>query len=60
MINLLYGKDEFTIFEKVKKMRDELTPPEIRDINTTILDGSELSLGELISAAFTVPFMGEK
>ncbi len=41
-------------------MRDELTPPEIRDINTTILDGSELSLGELISAAFTVPFMGEK
>jgi DNA polymerase-3 subunit delta len=60
LINLLYGKDEFTIFEKVKKMRDELTPPELRDINTTILDGSELSLGELVSAAFTVPFMGEK
>ena len=60
MINLLYGKDEFTIFEKVRKMRDEVTPHELRDINTTIMNGLELSLGELISAAFTVPFMGEK
>ena len=60
MIDLLYGKDEFTIFEKVKKMRDEITPHELRDINTTIMNGLELSLGELISAALTVPFMGEK
>ena len=60
MIDLLYGRDEFTIFEKVKKMRDEVTPYELRDINTTILNGFELSLGELISAAYTVPFMGDK
>ena len=60
MIDLLYGRDEFTIFEKIKKMRNEVTPHELRDINTTILNGFELSLGELISAVYTVPFMGDK
>lgn len=59
MIKILFGKDEFTIYEKVKQMREDLRPKELRDVNTVVLDGSKITKDELVSVASVVPFMAD-
>ena len=57
MIRLLYGKDEFTISEKVIDMRDKIYPEEMREFNTMKFDGANLTRPELVNAISVVPFM---
>ena len=59
MIKVFYGKDEFTIDERVKEIRLESNSTDLGDINTAFLDGKNLSRQELVSAVSTVPFMSE-
>ena len=59
MIRVFYGKDEFSIHEKIKGIRIAATSSELGDVNTVFLDGKDLSRQELISTASTVPFMSD-
>ena len=59
MIRVFYGKDEFSIHERIKEIRLTAFSSELGDINTAFLDGKDLSRQELISTASTVPFMSE-
>ena len=59
MIKVFYGKDEFTIDERIKEIRLKANSSELGDINTAFLDGKDLSRQELVSIVSTVPFMSE-
>src|SRR4030042_268238 len=57
---VFHGTDEFTIAETLKDFRRRLGPPETVELNTTLLNGRTLTLGELHHACDTIPFMAEK
>lgn len=57
---VLHGSDEFTRAEAVAQLRQRLGPPEMADLNTTWLDGGTVTLGELVHACETVPFLSER
>ena len=59
MIRVFYGKDEFSINERIKEIRLAATSSELGDMNTAFLDGKDLSKQELITTASTVPFMSD-
>ncbi|HLH72887.1 MAG TPA: DNA polymerase III subunit delta [Chloroflexota bacterium] len=58
MIYLL--RDDFFGEERLAALRARLGPPEIQSLNTTTLDGTRLTVGELRSAASALPFLGER
>jgi DNA polymerase-3 subunit delta len=60
MLTVLHGNDEFAISEAVKRIRNSVTPEEIRDANTTVFQGNSISLPEIVGAAQAVPFMADK
>ena len=60
MIYLLYGEDEFTIGETLSSMKQEVGSADVRDVNLTVFDGTQVGLDELMATASTVPFLAEK
>ena len=60
MVYLFYGQDRFSIREALSAMKDEVGPAELRDVNVTTFDGSDVSLAELTATCNTVPFLAEK
>ncbi|HVB96239.1 MAG TPA: DNA polymerase III subunit delta [Chloroflexota bacterium] len=58
MIYLL--RDDFFGEERLAALRDRLGPVDFQSLNTTILDGTRLSIGELRGAASALPFLGER
>ncbi len=54
------GKDEFRLSERVSEFRLTVTPPEMSDINTTMLDGNIVTVDELLTSLSTVPFMADR
>ena len=58
MIYLL--RDDFFGEERLAALRDRLGPVDIQSLNTSILDGTRLSVGELRGAASALPFLGER
>ena len=60
MIYLLYGEDEFSLRETLASMKQRVEPPELRDVNTTVLKGADVSYDELAATCITVPFLAEK
>ena len=60
LIVVLEGQDEFRISERISEFRLAVTPSEMREINTTVLDGNLITIGELLAAVSTVPFMADK
>ena len=59
MIHLIYGKDTFRGRRAVAAIRDELRrADDMLDTNTTLLEGSQISVPELLSHCATVPFLG--
>ena len=59
MLRVFYGKDEISIYERIKEIRLAATSSELGDMNTAFLDGKDLSKQELITTASTVPFMSD-
>jgi DNA polymerase-3 subunit delta len=57
LIHILYGKDDFSLQQVLTKLKDELGNREMLEVNTTIMDGQQLSLSQLIDACSTVPFL---
>lgn len=60
MIIVLEGKDEYRLSERVSEFRLTVTPPEMSDINTTMLDGNIVTIEELLISLSTVPFMADR
>ena len=60
MIVFLEGKDEFRLSERVSEFRLTVTPQEMSDINTTMLDGNIVTIEELLTSLSTVPFMADR
>lgn len=60
MYYIFHGDDEFTRSEAVADLKAKLGDQATADINTTLLDGRNLTLPELIHACDAIPFMGER
>lgn len=54
------GKDEFRLSERVSEFRLTVTPLEMSEINTTMLDGNIVTVDELLTSLSTVPFMADR
>ncbi|MCH8310637.1 MAG: DNA polymerase III subunit delta [Chloroflexi bacterium] len=60
MIYLIYGEDDVSVEEAVAAMKANAGPDELRDVNVTVLESSNLTPEEVASAAFTIPFMADR
>lgn len=60
MYYILYGEDEFSRTEEIKKMRAKMGDRQFADLNITQFDGRKVTLGELQHACDTVPFLTDK
>lgn len=60
MIHLLYGDDDFTIGEAVASMKGDIGLADLRDVNTTVLDGRQVGFDEMAAICTVVPFLADK
>jgi DNA polymerase III subunit delta len=60
MLYILHGEEEFSRSEEIAKLKAHITSGGLGDLNLTILDGRKVSLGELINACSTLPFLSDK
>ena len=59
MIYLLYGPDELARSEALAALKAQV-PPDLADLNITLLDGRKLKLEALIAACEAFPFLAER
>ncbi len=59
MFYVLHGEDEFSRSEVLAEMKAKMGDPAMADLNTTILDGSTVTLDELRHACDTMPFLAD-
>ncbi len=59
MIYLLYGPDELARSEALAALKAQI-PPDLADLNITVLDGRKLRLEALIAACEAFPFIAER
>jgi DNA polymerase-3 subunit delta len=57
---VFHGADEFTRAETLADFKRKLGPPDTVDLNTTGLDGANVTLAELRHACDAIPFLAEK
>jgi DNA polymerase-3 subunit delta len=57
MFYILYGKDDFSLQQALESIKNELGNKEMLDVNTSILDGQQLRLSQLMDACSSVPFL---
>lgn len=62
MFYVFHGEDEFGRAEELSRLRAKLAgdDPAMAELNTTLLDGKGLALGELRHACDTIPFMADR
>lgn len=60
MYIILHGEDEFQRSEAVRQLRAEMGDPQFAELNTTVLDGKNLTFGELRHHADAIPFLTAK
>lgn len=60
MLFIFHGEDDFTRAEQVRQLRASLGDPQFADLNTTVLDGRRLTVGELRHHADAIPFLAAK
>ncbi|MGA7678067.1 MAG: DNA polymerase III subunit delta [Dehalococcoidia bacterium] len=54
---MLYGKDDFSLQQKLEEIKKELDNQEMLAVNTSIFDDRQLSLSQLKDACSAVPFL---
>jgi DNA polymerase-3 subunit delta len=57
---VFHGEDEFTRYETLAGFKRRLGPPDLVDLNTSILNGQRVTLAELRHTCDAVPFLAEK
>lgn len=60
MLYLLHGDDDLGPEEMLTSLREKLGPREVVDLNTTRLEGSQVSLDALRRACHTFPFLASR
>jgi DNA polymerase III subunit delta len=60
MLYILHGEEEFLRSEEIAKLKAHITSGGLGDLNLAILDGRKVSLGDLVNACNTLPFLGDK
>ncbi|MGC8838693.1 MAG: DNA polymerase III subunit delta [Anaerolineae bacterium] len=60
MLYLLHGDDDLGAEELLASLREKLGPREMVDLNTTRLDGSQVSLDDLRRVCNTYPFLAPR
>jgi len=60
MLYLLHGPDSFSRSEEIARIKGSIGDPSLVDLNTTILDGRQTTLADLIQACDALPFLAEK
>jgi DNA polymerase-3 subunit delta len=60
LLYIFYGEDEFSLKEALDKVKGELGDREMVATNTTILQGQQLALEELVKTCDTLPFLASK
>ncbi len=60
MIRVFHGDDGFTISEAVRRAKVSVGPEELRDSNTTHLEGTSFKPFDIIAAASTLPFLADR
>lgn len=60
VVYILYGEDEFAIAQEIDGMEKKLGDPLTASMNSSLLDGRNLSLDELYTTAAAMPFMGDR
>ena len=60
MIYVLHGEDDFSKKAFLNGLREEIGQPDVRDANTTVLEGPDLKLPHLLEVANVVPFLAER
>lgn len=60
MFYLFHGEDEFSRSETLAALKEKMGDPSLAELNTTVFDGSKVTLGELQHACGSVPFMAER
>ena len=58
MLYILFGANDFSLREELKKIRDGLGDGELLSSNTTVFDGHEVKLDQLMGACSALPFLG--
>lgn len=53
---VFHGEDDYTIRAEVHKLRDKMGD----DLNTSEFDGTQVSVGEVLAAAQSMPFLSDK
>jgi DNA polymerase-3 subunit delta len=60
MIYILSGQDDFSVAGEIESIKKSLGDPESLEINTAVLDGSQVNLEQLAIACETMPFLTDK
>ena len=60
MFYVLHGEDEFSRSEVLAEMKAKMGDPAMADLNTTVFDGSKVTLAELMHTCDTVPFLTDR
>ncbi|MDA1297315.1 MAG: DNA polymerase III subunit delta [Chloroflexi bacterium] len=60
MIRVFHGDDGFSISEVVRRTRLSVGAEELRDSNTTLLEGNSFKPFDIIAAASTLPFIADR
>jgi DNA polymerase-3 subunit delta len=60
MFYLFHGEDEFSRSETLADFKKKMGDPGLVELNTTVFDGSRVTLGELQHACGSVPFMADR
>lgn len=60
MLHILYGTDEFRLWENLEHLKGLIEPPELLDANLTQVQASSISLQNLEALCNTVPFMSTR
>ncbi|MFZ5965590.1 MAG: DNA polymerase III subunit delta [Bacillota bacterium] len=57
---LFYGNETYLIEHTLHTIKEKLLDPHFLDLNYQVMDGKEITIGELMNACETLPFMGDK
>ena len=60
MLYILSGQDDFSVFQTLDRIKNDIGDRESLEINTTTLDGQQVTLEQVTMACETVPFLTEK
>ena len=60
MFYIMYGQDSFSLQSELSQIRSTLGDPGMLAINTSVMDGKQLTLNELQDNCNTIPFLHQQ